>query len=81
MDLLDTIQMMKSDDYKERFKAEYYQLKIRLEKLNAMIIRKAVNPEVAPGTSYLMLKQQAIIMEAYLKCLEDRAMSDRKSVV
>lgn len=73
MDLLDTIQMMKSDDYKERFKAEYYQLKIRLEKLNAMIIRKAVNPDFIPETSYLMLKQQAIIMEAYLKCLYERA--------
>lgn len=76
MDLLDTIQMMKSDDYKERFKAEYYQLKIRLEKLNAMIIRKAVNPEVAPEASYLMLKQQSMIMEAYLKCLEERAMAE-----
>lgn len=76
MDLLDTIQMMKSDDYKERFKAEYYQLKIRLEKLNAMIIRKAVNPDFIPETSYLMLKQQSIIMEAYLKCLEDRAMAE-----
>lgn len=76
MDLLDTIQMMKSDDYKERFKAEYYQLKIRLEKLNATIVRKAVDPKVAPKTSYLMLKQQSIIMEAYLKCLEERATTE-----
>ena len=28
---------MTSKDYKERFKAEYYQLKIRYEKLDAMI--------------------------------------------
>lgn len=76
MDLLDTVQMMKSDDYKERFKAEYYQLKIRLEKLNATIVRKAVNPKVAPETSYLMLKQQSIIMEAYLKCLKERATTE-----
>ena len=37
MELKDTIEMMQSDDYKERFKAEYYQLKIRTEKLKAML--------------------------------------------
>ena len=29
MELNETIEMMQSADYKERFKAEYYQLKIR----------------------------------------------------
>lgn len=29
MELKDTVEMMLSADYKERFKAEYYQLKIR----------------------------------------------------
>lgn len=33
MELKDTIEMMTSEDYKERFKAEYYQTKIRYEKL------------------------------------------------
>ena len=33
MELKDTIEMMTSNDYKERFKAEYYQAKIRYEKL------------------------------------------------
>ena len=33
MELKDTVEMMNSDDYKERFKAEYYQTKIRYEKL------------------------------------------------
>lgn len=33
MELKETIELMCSDDYKERFKAEYYQLKIRYEKL------------------------------------------------
>lgn len=37
MELKDTITMMQSADYKERFKAEYYQIKIRYEKLLAMI--------------------------------------------
>lgn len=73
MELLDTIEMMKSDDYNERFKAEYYQLKIRLDRLNALVIKKGIHPESVPETSYLMLKQQSIIMEAYLKCLDERA--------
>lgn len=33
MELKETVEMMNSDDYKERFKAEYYQTKIRYEKL------------------------------------------------
>lgn len=37
MELKDTIEGMTSDDYKERFKAEYKQLIIRLEKLRAII--------------------------------------------
>lgn len=35
--LNDTVDMMLSDNYKERFKAEYYQLKIRYNKLSEMI--------------------------------------------
>ena len=30
MKLNDTIEMMNNADYKERFKAEYYQLKVRV---------------------------------------------------
>lgn len=37
MELKDTVGMMNSSDYKERFKAEYHQLKIRLEKLTIML--------------------------------------------
>ena len=33
MELKDTIELMTSEDYKERFKAEYLQLKIRIEGL------------------------------------------------
>lgn len=35
MELKDTIEMMQSTDYKERFIAEYQQTKIRYEKLKA----------------------------------------------
>ena len=45
MELKDTATLMVNSDYKERFKAEYYQLKIRLEKLKCMLqiinVRKA----------------------------------------
>jgi hypothetical protein len=37
MVLKDTVNMMTSEDYKERFKAEYYQLKIRIDGLKKML--------------------------------------------
>ena len=39
MELKDTVEMMGSEDYKERFKAEYCQVKIRYEKLMYMLER------------------------------------------
>ena len=38
MELKDTINLMSSTDYKERFKAEYLQAKIRYDKLDAMTV-------------------------------------------
>ena len=38
-ELSDTIELMTSDDYKERFKAEYWQTKIRHDKLHDMIVK------------------------------------------
>ena len=37
MELKDTVEMMNSADYKERFKAEYQQVVIRYQKLAAML--------------------------------------------
>ena len=37
MKLNDTVEMMNIDDYKERFKAEYYQIKIRVNGLDNML--------------------------------------------
>lgn len=42
MKLEDTIELMKSADWKDRFKAEYLQTKIRYEKLHNMIIKREV---------------------------------------
>lgn len=39
MELKDTIELMNSEDYKERFKDECYQTKIRYDKLHNMIIK------------------------------------------
>lgn len=33
MELKDTVQLMLSNDYEERFKAEYWQTKVRYERL------------------------------------------------
>ena len=38
MELIDTSKLMVSKNYQDRFKAEYYQLKIRRDKLSKMII-------------------------------------------
>lgn len=37
MELQDTVKWMVSEDYKERFKAEYHQLKIRHDGLKYML--------------------------------------------
>ena len=37
MELKDTIDLMQSEDYKERFKAEYQQNVIRFQKIRAML--------------------------------------------
>ena len=74
MELKDTIEMMNSDDYKERFKAEYWQTKIRYEKLHEMIVKyEAGVLEFEPKCPLLLLKEQASYMGQYLYTLEVRA--------
>lgn len=74
MELKDTIEMMNSSDYKERFKAEYYQTKIRYEKLHKMITKyEAETLNFTPKCSIDLLKEQKQNMGKYLYCLEVRA--------
>lgn len=74
MELKDTIEMMNSDNYQERFKAEYYQLKIRIEKLSAMLKDyKAGKLKFEPSCSYELLFSQLIYMQNYLDILLERA--------
>ena len=73
-DLIDTVELMASDDYKERFKAEYYQTEIRYNKLHEMIVRYEANTlNFEPKCSIDILKKQASYMGDYLYMLEVRA--------
>ena len=59
MELKDTIEMMNSNDYKERFKAEYQQTKIRYDKLDAMTVKyEAGTLSFTPTCSLELLKDQ-----------------------
>ena len=74
MELKDTVELMNSDNYKERFKAEYYQTKIRYEKLHRMVVKyEAKTLNFKPTCSLDVLKQQKAYMGNYLYMLEVRA--------
>lgn len=79
MELKDTIEMMKSTDYKKRFKAEYYQTKIRYEKLkafNTKIEAAHLNDKVEMPKHDCpddLLRTQQALMGHYLHILEIRA--------
>lgn len=71
--LEETAEMMTSPDYKERFVAEYYQLKIRVDKLDKMLddYMKG-NLNFKPTCSYDLLHEQYVYMKGYLECLRRR---------
>ena len=74
LDLKDTVELMLSDDYKDRFKAEYYQTKIRYDKLHKMIIKyEAGTLDFEPDCSLELLSSQIRHMGLYLYKLEVRA--------
>lgn len=74
MELKDTIELMNSEDYKERFKAEYFQTKIRHDKLHAMTIKyEAETLNFTPSCPLRLLKEQENSMYNYLQTLEVRA--------
>ncbi|UBK93086.1 hypothetical protein KLF37_07105 [Clostridium perfringens] len=72
--LNETVQMMKSSDYKERFKAEYLQAKIRYDKLDTMTVKyEAGTLNFTPSCSLELLKEQKKHMGNYIRCLKIRA--------
>lgn len=73
MKLVETVNLMCSSDFKDRFTAEYAQLVIRLSKLNNVLNSQSdTRFEVDDITRDLMLKQRDA-MESYKMCLEKRA--------
>lgn len=79
-ELKDTIELMISGDYKERFKAEFLQLKIRYEKLKAFCNKIEVANlldkdylEPKHDCPYRLLREQQALMGQYLSILEKRA--------
>ena len=77
MELKDTIELMNSADYKERFKAEYLQIVVRYKKLKAMLDkwdagkldftptcpRSAYNIQIKAMTDYIAILEVRAVME------------------
>lgn len=77
MELKDTVEMMNSEDYKKRFKAEYYQVVIRYKKLKDMLLKwdnGVLNfKPTCPRSTYNM---QIKAMTDYIAVLEARAVME-----
>ena len=79
MELRETIDLMCSSNYKERFIAEYRQTKIRYEKLknfcNKIEVETMLGKEVTKHDCLLqLLREQQKYMGLYLSILEKRAL-------
>jgi hypothetical protein len=76
-ELKETVGLMTSDDYKERYKAEYYQLALRYKGLKAMLEkwdngtldfkptcpRSTYNMQIKAMTDYLAILEARAVME------------------
>lgn len=74
MELKDTIKLMNSENYQDRFKAEYLQVKIRYDKLKTMVDKwdkGELNFE--PTCPRIAYDIQLKIMEDYINILKTRA--------
>ena len=74
MKLEKTVELMTSDDYRDRFKAEYYQLVNRANKLRKMV-RAYEKDELdfKPSCSLDLLTWQLKTMDEYVYILKRRA--------
>ena len=81
MEIKDTFAMMSSDNYQERYKGEYHELKIRADKLEAMLEKyKAGTLPFTPSCDYELLFEQLIYMRQYQRILERRAEIEKVSL-
>lgn len=70
----ETVNLMLSDNHIDRFKAEYWQTKIRYERLHEMTIKyEAGVLQFKPKCSLELLNEQKRQMGLYLHSLEVRA--------
>ena len=76
-ELRDTIVMMNSEDYKKRFKAEYYQVVIRYQKLKSMLDKwDSDQLEFTPTCPRSTYNMQITAMTDYIAVLEARAVME-----
>lgn len=76
--LEETVDLMSSEDYKERFRAEYYQVKIRYKKLSDMVTKYAQDKlDFEPTCSLPLLQDQLNAMHYYMFVLEIRAKAEK----
>lgn len=73
MKLTDTIELMQSNDYKDRFKAEYYQLENRCDDLKAILDKCKDELPFKTVCPRYVLEQQLEVMLQYLFLLKARA--------
>lgn len=71
MELANTVELMNSVCFRDRFRAEYYQLKIRKERLEK-ILRENPNG-FQGGCPVPLLERQLDVMIEYMHILEERA--------
>lgn len=82
MELKDTVDMMLSEDYKERFKAEYYQLVNRRKGLMTMLEKwENGTLDFKPVCIKDIYKAQLDAMESYIAMLEIRAYFEKKELL
>lgn len=75
MELKETVRMMNSADYRERFKAEYFQNVIRYKKLKTML-RNWGNLNFTPTCPRSTYDLQVKAMKDYIAVLEARALME-----
>lgn len=77
MELQDTVELMNSSDYKDRFKAEYWQAKIRYDKLDNFTVKLEAGTlgltSDTPKCSLELLKEQKKYLGNYIRTLKIRA--------
>ena len=74
MELNEIIDLMISEDYKDRFKAEYFQVKTRFDKLCAMYSHmKNGTLDFEPTCPIEIYTKQIAAMAQYIDILEQRA--------